>query len=449
MKTRHLIKAITATCVCALMADGVPEAGNVTMTQDASSREVTITYALTNAPAVVTLDIQTNGPNGWVSIGGEHIDCFSPDSDVWRKVEGKDTYSIKWHPDQSWPSNKVTVADGGVKAVVTAWALDDTPDYMVVDIANAAEKNSQRYYPSAEFLPGGLLGRDEYRTTKLVMRKVRAKNVRWTMGSIYEQGRTANEATHDVVFTNNFYIGVFEVTQSQFYQVAGFNNSAYKIDGAMRPVNQVSFNALRCAAVTSATYAGNGSPADKPYTGSFLDILNSRTGLDFDLPGEAQWEFACRAGHGESRWGDGSYFSSGTDDLGVPGRCWYTGGKLWTGTEWILVNSAVAGPTNGTAIVGSYAPNSWGIYDMHGNQYEYCLDWFEDDISSLGGAINIDPANPLNTLAGKVAGSTRVRRGGAYHTVASACRPAARLGCNPATADGTWGFRLVCRAGLK
>ena len=123
MTTRQLISATTVACACALMADGVPEAGNVSMTQDPFSREVTITYTLTNAPAVVTLDIQTNGPNGWVSIGGEHIDCFSQDSDVWKKVSGKETYTIKWNPDQSWPSNKVTMADGGVKAVVTAWAL--------------------------------------------------------------------------------------------------------------------------------------------------------------------------------------------------------------------------------------------------------------------------------------------------------------------------------------
>ena len=448
MTTRQLISAATVACACALMADGVPEAGNVSMTQDPFSREVTITYTLANAPAVVTLDIQTNGPNGWVSIGGEHIDCFSQDSDVWKKVSGKETYTIKWNPDLSWPSNKVTLADGGVKAVLTAWALDDTPDYMVADITSAAEPNSQRYYPSVDFLPGGLFGKDDYRTTKLVMRKIHAKNVRWTMGSVLEPSRTASEATHDVTLTNNYYIGVFEVTQTQFQQIAGFNNSSFKIEGAMRSANMVSFNALRCATVNSATYAGSGLPTDAPYAGSFLDILNRRTGLDFDLPGEAQWEYACRAGHGEGRWGDGSYISDATD-AGIPGRCQYTGGKIWNGSEYVLPSGSTTGPTNGTAIVGSYVPNSWGLYDMHGNQYEYCLDWYEADISSLNGAINIDPENPLNTRAGQVAGAKRVRRGGAYHTVATACRPAARIDFDPKSADSTWGFRLVCRAGLK
>ena len=428
MTTRQLISAATVACACTMLADGVPEAGNVTMTQDAFSREVTITYMLANAPAIVTLDIQTNSPSGWASIGGEHINCFSQDSDVWKKVSGKETYTIKWNPDQSWPSNKVTMADGGVKAVVTAWALDDTPDYMVVDITSTAAPNSPMYYPSVACLPGGLFGKDDYRTTKLVMRKIHAKNVRWTMGSILETSRDAsNEATHDVTLTNNFYIGVFEVTQSQFYEVAGFNNSHFQVEGAMRPVNNVSFNSLR---------------------GSFLDILNSRTGLDFDLPGEAQWEYACRAGHGEMRWGDGTYISD-TTDAGIPGRCQYTGGKIWDGSSYNFPNTSLTGPTNGTAIVGSYAPNSWGIYDMHGNQYEYCLDWYEADISSLNGAVNIDPENPLKTRAGQVNGSTRVRRGGAYHTVATACRSATRNSFNPANADGTWGFRVVCRAGLK
>jgi len=444
MTSRHLISAMAAVCACALVADGVPEAGNVTMTQDSLTREVTITYTLANAPAVVTLDIQTNGPNGWVSIGGEHIDCFSSDSDVWKKVSGKETYTIKWNPDVSWPSNKVTIADGGVKAVVTAWALDDTPDYMVVDITSAAVQNSQRYYPSVEFLPGGLFGRDDYRTTKLVMRKIRAKNVRWTMGSIFETSRSAaSEATHDVTLTNNYYIGVFEVTQAQLYQIAGFNNSTFKTEGAMRSANSISFNAIRCAAVTSATYVGSGSPTDAPYTGSFLDILNKRTGLDFDLPGEAQWEYACRAGQGESRWGDGTYFTSATD-AGMPGRCKVNGGYI----DGTTAPGTGASPANGTAIVGSYAPNAWGIYDMHGNQYEYCLDWYTADISGLNGAINIDPVDPSKTLAG-TAGSTRVRRGGAYHVAASSCRSAARIEFNPGNSDGTWGFRLVCRAGLK
>ena len=190
-------------------------------------------------------------------------------------------------------------------------------------------------------------------------------------------------------------------------------------------------------------------PAD-PNPSSFLGKLRTKTGLDFDLPAEAQWEFAARAGNGDTKWGDGSGILNTDKDanLDLLGRNERNGGKVVSGSSY--ANPAQScGAMNGTAIVGSYAPNSWGIYDMHGNQYEYCLDWYEADISSLNGAVNIDPENPLKTRAGQVNGSTRVRRGGAYHTVATACRSATRNSFNPANADGTWGFRVVCRAGLK
>jgi formylglycine-generating enzyme required for sulfatase activity len=106
-------------------------------------------------------------------------------------------------------------------------------------------------------------------------------------------------------------------------------------------------------------------------------------------------------------------------------------------------------PEKGPAIVGTYAENDWGLYDMHGNAFELCLDWFENDITKLNGAVNIDPANPLNTLGG-TAGATRVRRGGSYHAARSDCRSGFRLDADPASDAGEmWGFRLTCRAGLK
>ena len=446
--------AVTIAAACAVCADGVPEVTDVTWKQD-STRAVTITYMLTNAPAVVTLDIMTNGPAGWVSIGGQNIDCFSRDSAVWRRVDPSETEkrTIIWHPDQSWPDHKIPLKEGGAKAVVTAWALDDTPDYMVVDISGSATPLSQRYYPSVDFLPGGLLENDAYRTSNLVMRKIRAKNVRWTMGTISEKGRNADtEKTHEVMLTNNYYIGVFEVTQAQLYLIAGINGASYQMEGAMRPAGGVSFNALRCNSANTGTCpCVGGNWPDAPYEGSVLGILNARTGLDFDLPGEAQWEFACRAGNGEGRWGDGSPILESDYDPNLPGRYKNNGGNVLNTAEppSFVLPPYSSTPENGPATAGSYAPNAWGLYDMHGNAFEICLDWFENDITQLNGAINIDPANPLYTLGGN-AGAARVRRGGSYHAARSDCRSGFRLGADPSSVAGEmWGFRLTCRAGLK
>ena len=114
--------------------------------------------------------------------------------------------------------------------------------------------------------------------------------------------------------------------------------------------------------------------------------------------------------------------------------------------------------TNGTAIVGSYAPNAWGLYDMHGNVWEWCLDWYQENIATAkdasdelyGGRVNIDPSNPANYLSGASAsGANRVSRGGSWIYAAGYCRPAFRGIYAPTARNSFNGFRLLCSAGLQ
>ena len=104
----------------------VPEVSNVSMAQDAA-RLVTITYTLADAPAVVTVDVQTNatvdGQTVWASIGGANIQQMA--GDVWKKVEPGE-HTVLWRPDLSWPDHRIP--DGGARTVVTAWSLDNQPD---------------------------------------------------------------------------------------------------------------------------------------------------------------------------------------------------------------------------------------------------------------------------------------------------------------------------------
>ena len=439
----------------------IPEVSNVTMTQ-AQNRRVTITYQLTGAPAVVTLDIQTNANTsatandpGWTSIGGAAI-C-NAQGDVWKQVSGKATYTITWQPDQTWKDpaeNGFKIAANGARARVTAWPIDNTPDYMVVDVSAAAQPNTQKYYPAADFVPGGILGKSDYRTTSLVMRKIMAKDVEWTMGSTtLETKRNATrEATHQVTLTNNYYIGVFPVTQAQWDQIqpsrlapSYFNNAA---DRAMRPVEQVCYNEIRNAANSTTADTAYDWPHD-PNPGSFLGLLRTKTGLDFDLPSEAQWEFAARAGNGDTKWGDGSGILNTDKDgnLDMLGRYERNGGKVLSGSSYAIPAQS-CGAANGTAIVGSYAPNAWGIYDMHGNMWEWCLDWYEDNINAPGGKVNIDPAAPANTLSG-ASGANRVLRGGSWSDAAGYCRPAFRNRIMPTYRGNSCGFRVACQAGLQ
>ena len=453
-QTANLKLALAGVVLAALPAyAAVPEVTGVRMSQSETSRRVKIVYTLSE-PAVVTLDIQTNAMDGtWASIGGEAVGAAT--GDVWKRV-GAGPRTIKWQPDTAWPGHKV--ADGGARAVVTAWAFDNTPDYLVVDISANAQPNTQRYYPSAEFLPGGLLGNDDYRKTSIVLRKVMAKDVTWTMGSTpLETNRDGKrEATHQVTLTNNYYVGVFPVTQAQWVLIqpartdpyfTWFNNPAAR---AMRPVEQVSYNEIRNAANATTADPAYDWPND-PHPKSFLGLLRTKTGIDFDLPSEAQWEFAARAGNGDTKWGDGSGILNTDPDANLNhfGRYEKNGGKVVNDEGKYAVPTRDCGAENGTAIVGSYAPNAWGIYDTAGNVWELCLDWYEDNISAYGGKVNIDLANPANTLSGTVGGN-RVRRGGSWYEGVGVARPAYRGSWAPNTRIGgqILGFRVVCTAGL-
>ena len=459
MNIKQLTLAVLTAVTGAAMA-AMPEVSNVTMTQ-AANRLVTITYQLTDAPAVVTLDIQTNAnvsaaanDPGWTSIGGEAV-C-NAQGDVWKQVSGKATYTITWQPDQTWKGpneNGFKIAANGARARVTAWPLDNTPDYMVVDVSNGAQLNTQKYYPSVDFLPGGILSNTIYRSTTFVMRKIMAKDVTWTMGSspLETQRDSRREATHQVTLTNNYYIGVFPVTQAQWalIQPSRLTPSRYTntADRAMRPVEQVCYNEIRNSANDSANTSYDW-PAD-PNPDSFLGKLRAKTGIDFDLPSEAQWEFAARAGNGDTKWGDGSgILNTDTDaNLDLLGRYERNGGRVRNGTSYADPDRS-CGATNGTGIVGSYAPNAWGLYDTAGNVWEVCLDWCEDDITAYGCKVNIDPAASANTLSGS-SGVHRVMRGGSWYGSSVYCRPAMRNRCSITYRGADGGFRILCSAGLK
>ena len=441
----YLSTILLAAAVIADPAD--PQISNVRLEQNSISRRVTVRYDLDEA-AVVTMDVLTNG----VSIGGANIQAVT--GDCFKKVAAGNNHVVEWNPWLSWPDHKFGA--GVVSVRMTAWALDNTPDYMAVDITATGGADTQTYYPAADFVPGGVTN-SIYKTTKLLMRKIMAKDVEWTMGSttLETQNRqAAREATHQVTLTNNYYIGVYEVTQAQWDLIqpsrtapSYFNNA---VDRAMRPVEQVSYNEIRNSNNSTTADATYNWPAD-PNPNSFLGKLKTKTGIYFDLPSEAQWEFAARAGNGDTKWGDGSGILNADEDanLKLLGRYERNGGKVLNGSSY--ANPAQScGATNGTAIVGSYLPNAWGIYDMHGNVWEWCLDWYEDNINANGGAVNIDPSAPAETLSG-ASGVNRVIRSGSWNSAAGMSRPAYRSLNTPSYLSGIYsiGFRVLCSAGLR
>ena len=445
---KEFAAAVAACCAatCAFGADA-PEVTSVSMTQDDVSRLVTITYVLANAPAIVTVDIETNavvgGETVWASIGGKNI--WGLTGAVNRKIATDGTYTMNWRPDLSWNGNKVPAA--GARAVVTAWSLDNPPDYMVADLS-AVSPQRLKFYPGAEFLPGGLTSNDLYCTSSMVFRKIKAKGIPWQMG-IGENSRT-------VTLDADYYIGVFEVTQGQLAMVGGpAYNCKHTVEGVRRPAESQSYREIRDGANNSTETTLYPQP---PADGSLIGKLRIRVEqlCDFDLPNEAQWEYAARAGHGEGYWGDGSRILSATGtldtNLNLIGRYAYN-----TKNPGSTMDGALPADNN-TNLVGQYKPNSWGIYDMHGNVLEFCLDWWTEtlalrDSTSVGdiysGATNADGANYADGTTA-VVNKWRLLRGGEYRSAANNCQPWVRSRDAVTThSGGTIGFRLICPTVVK
>lgn len=260
--------------------------------------------------------------------------------------------------------------------------------YCVVDLSAGANAAS---YP-VEYLtapPNGGFNVDEYKTTKLVLRRI-------------EPGSFLMCGQYNVTLTKPFFIGIFEVTLKQYELVVG-RIPDIALRGDVRPVHFVSWNTFR------------GNVDDN----SFVGRIQSRTGLDFDLPTEAQWEYACRAGT-TSAYNNGG---NAENDLKSLGRYYGNFGNRFDG----------AGGYEEHTTVGSYLPNAWGIYDMHGNVAEWCMDWYGNLQSG-----SIDPCGPLE-------GNYRVVRGGGWFYEAHECTSNARSAgrpTSPSNGENFIGFRI-------
>lgn len=441
IRTILVLAAMTASS-SALLADEtknpevvVPSVSNVRLSQ-AADRTVTVKYDLTNGPAIVIMDVMTNRGDGvWASIGaanitgGELRTC--PQGAVNTKVEAGVDREITWRADLAWPNHKIPA--GNVRVGLTTYPLDNPPDYMVVSLAEVAA-DRVRFYPSEDAVPGGVLANTSYRLTEILMRKIHAKGVTWTMGSFNEYKRDADyESSHQVTLDADYYIGVFEMTQSQTFCIIGTYDCFFDRDYLMRPAEQISLARIRHGSNGKAD-SSHDYPAD-PGEGSLLDSLRNLVGgqVAFDLPGEAQWEYACRSGYGEGLLNNGSLYSAATAGT-FPGRHQTTPGSRGRNAP------ADSDPAvEGTAICGSYPPNAWGLYDMHGNVYEICLDKVKHSISDLNGAICTVGEN-----------DNYIWRSGSWYQPMENCRSATRANNGGATTSQKYlGFRLCAPARIR
>jgi formylglycine-generating enzyme required for sulfatase activity len=240
---------------------------------------------------------------------------------------------------------------------------------------------------------------------------------RFLMGSPEDEvGRSEGESPqHEVTLTRGFWLGEVPCTQALWHAVTGGNPSEFQSPD--RPVERVSWEQCR----------------------EFLEALNGRMpGLEARLPTEAEWEHACRAGTETSTYAGELEILGANDAPLLDEIAWYGGNsghgfdleKGWDSSGWS--EKQYPHDKAGTRTVGLKKPNRWGLYDVLGNVWEWCSDWY----GPYAPEPVLDPRGPSE-------GSRRVVRGGSWFHVARLVRCAYRNANGPGFRDDNFGFRLA------
>ena len=291
---------------------------------------------------------------------------------------------------------------------LTSYAYYDTIESFVIKEINLEMIKC----PAGSFVMGSPI--TEYEDTKYNKDRI---------GHKFYNKFSYSEKTHKVTITKPFYIGKYEVTQSQYFAVMGNNPSQNK--GVNKPVDNVSNEDAKI----------------------FCEKMNNKysnllpKGYKFDLPTEAQWEYACRAGTNTALNNGKNLTTEDGDCPNLDEVAWYEKNSV---ARINKVNVMERGACHGSIKeipiyesheVGLKKPNAWGIYDMHGNVWEWCRDWY-------GEYPMVDEIDPVRTEPVPEINS-RVQRGGGYNGPAQYCRSANRSYNDPSLRIYNIGIRLA------
>ena len=397
-------------------AVAAPVVSNVQIAADEAAHEFTVTYDLADGPAIVTLELLSNG----IPIGPEQRLCLR--GDVNRKVTGS-SGTIVWNAGAAAPEK----AFADVTAVVSAYDPDDPPDYMAVDLRSGEIS----YYASTNALPGGI-GSDLWRTDMLLLKWIPVKTAANPDGTTFKMLNVRY-----VKMTKRYYMAVFECTQRQWERVM-MKGTPVTTNAERRPSrfnNETCYAARILDSVKHDNIRGTNKGCNWPDSpdvdeGSFMYRLRALTGSDrFDLPTDAQWEYAYRAGTtttffwGDTTSGYGRYMrdkNNGHGGSGVPADC---------------------DLSQGNPRAGDYEPNPWGIYDLPAGTWEYTLDWWGDVTANSADDPEIDRKGPQRT-AGQV---QHAARGGCSMDAVSGFMSATGRTAQNTGAQYLGGFHVVYR----
>ena len=396
--------SLAAILALTMRASAAVTVDNVVFHQDDATHDVTVTYDLATGdgePAFVSLDVITNG----VSVGATRVknvtgDVSTSPADTGSLVAPGTGKSIVWKARADLPG--VGLANAAMR--VTAIATNHFEGlYMVVDLSRGKDS---AYWPVQYTACKPDTNSPAFYATELWLRRVPAGT--FTMGD----DTTNFKPAHQVTLSKDFYCAVLPMTVPQQRVIYGSLNSNItgEIAGDRYPAGYIKYTNVR-----NASWPTNNNVSAWTSVGR----IRKRTGLQFDLPTEAQWEYVCRGGHSGHVLGDGSEL---------------TQANVYA-MAWTKNNSG-----NAVQPVGVTKPNSWDFHDMTGTLHEWCRDFATSGNGYTSSASETDPKGPMTNAEGK-----RVRRGSSFGGSWSDCNPWYRLlsGVQGTTANNVTGYRLV------
>ena len=406
-------KIATTLCAFAFGVVFADPVATVTGVETNSAGVLEISYTLSGGDAIVTCETFVNGVSVGCLYRGDSNRRISPGS---RK--------IYWDP----VADNVSVA-GTVTAKVTAWSLENPPDYMAVDLTSYSNRV---WYVSADDVPGTPTN-DLYKCDWMLFRRIHASGVRWRMGI---NGDTTGKFTpHTVVLTNDYYMAIFEGTQSQrALIVAGTRGENFYPD---QKTTYATYEGLRGTAASGHDWPTDGhAVASDSVIGKFRTLTGLTTA---DLPTEAEWEYACRAG-------SAMCYHWGSD----------TSAAIYAQYDWLMpvVHDQTQNLANGgdgtyhAQMVGLLKPNAFGLYDMQGNCFELCLDWYSE------GAAYCTPGSEVVAPVGAVSNANGYRtcHSGSWMHDYDKARSGNRIGHPAGGSNAPYhsvGYRFSCSADLR
>ena len=361
---------------------------------------------------------------------------------------------------------------GKLQFTVVTEAAEQPAEYLVIDLSGGPGAES---WPAKRIVEKPQWGWDaEYKTTKLVLRRIYAggsgdvfssdDGVSFMFGCTSADPKFSDDFTaQKVTLTNDYWIGIFELTQKQYQLITGKTISSPFVSSGAYPQTKIGYYTEIRGSDTGSLWPVS-SDVDET---SLMGILRKKVSLPrtipagwkFDLPTEAQWEYACRAGT-EGPWNNGGAYSryvykTKANDDGTVSE--YEGDRNLDLVGWnpAICNIGEASEKSGSE-VGLKLPNAWGLFDMHGNAAEFCVDSNYAG-TTTNGRKGVEPAGYPRTLEKLLESKmARVVKGGAYYptwtsTIDARQSWAGHRSCShvrtyaPASAANYTGCRIVLR----